>query len=75
MFRLKVHFPSIREILGDRALAAPAPQAYLRASAACLIAEKRAGQAVDPMALAPIYLRAPQAERERNARLKGGGGA
>ena len=65
---LKVHFPRVRELLGDRALAAPAPQAFLRASCACLIAEKRQSEAVACHALEPIYLRLSQAERERKAK-------
>ena len=71
---LKVHFPAIRQALGDRVLAAPANMAYLRAASACVIAERRADEAVEPMALEPTYLRAPQAERERNARLAQSGG-
>jgi len=71
---LKVHFPAVRAALGERAVAAPAPAAYLRASAACFIAQQRAGEAVDAMALEPAYLRAPQAERERSARLAQAGG-
>ena len=71
---LSVHFPAIREQLGERAVAAPANMAFLRAASACVIAAARAGEAVEPMALEPLYLRAPQAERERNARLKQGGG-
>ncbi|MBO4298613.1 MAG: tRNA (adenosine(37)-N6)-threonylcarbamoyltransferase complex dimerization subunit type 1 TsaB [Clostridia bacterium] len=71
---LKVHFPAVREALGERAVAAPAAHAYLRASAACVIASLRADEAVEPLALEPLYLRAPQAERERGARLKNAGG-
>ena len=71
---LKVHFPAIRAALGERAVAAPAHIAYLRASAACVIASARANEAVEPYALEPTYLRAPQAARERNARLKAAGG-
>ena len=71
---LKVHFPAVRAALGDRAQAAPANTAYLRAASACVIAEARADEAVEPMALEPTYLRAPQAERERNARLAQSGG-
>ncbi len=66
---LKVHFPAIAARLGDRAVAAPAHMAYLRPAAACTIALNRADQAQDCLHLVPIYLRAPQAERERNARL------
>ncbi|MBR3504635.1 MAG: tRNA (adenosine(37)-N6)-threonylcarbamoyltransferase complex dimerization subunit type 1 TsaB [Clostridia bacterium] len=71
---LKAHFPAVREALGERAVSAPASMAYLRAASACVIAERRAGEAVEPMALEPLYLRAPQAERERSARLARGGG-
>jgi len=66
---LKVHFPAISRTLGSRALAAPAPMSYLRAASACEIAMHRAEEAKDCKELLPIYLRAPQAERERNARL------
>ena len=71
---LSVHFPAIRAALGERAVAAPAGMAYLRAASACVIANARADEAVEPMALEPTYLRAPQAERERNARLSQAGG-
>ena len=71
---LSVHFPAIRAALGERAVAAPASMAYLRAASACVIANARADEAVEPMALEPTYLRAPQAERERNARLSQAGG-
>jgi len=59
--------------LGDRAIAAPSHMAYIRPSAACEIASVRADEAKGCMELTPIYLRAPQAERERNARLKAEG--
>ena len=62
---LKVHFGKIREELGDRAIAAPAHMAFLRAASACLIAEKRPRDALDGRVLKPLYLRASQAERER----------
>ena len=62
---LRVHYPKAREILGERAVAAPAPAACLRAASACWIAQKRQDQAVDGRALEPLYLRASQAERER----------
>ena len=70
---LKVHFPTISAKLGERAVAAPSHMSYLRAAAACEIAANRAEDAKDCMQLTPIYLRAPQAERERNARLAAGG--
>ena len=67
---LNVHFPAIRALMGDRAIAAPAPMAFIRPAAACYLAEKRQDEAVEPMLLKPLYLRAPQAERERSARLR-----
>ena len=66
---LKVHFPTIEKIMGERAVCAPAHMAYIRPSAACVLTAQRADQAEDCLHLKPIYLRAPQAERERNARL------
>lgn len=66
---LKVHFPAIRTLMGERAVSAPASMAFIRPSSACMLAEQYASQATDAMLLKPIYLRAPQAERERNARL------
>ena len=42
---------------------------YLRASAACLIAERDKSTLTDAERLAPKYLRLSQAERERNERL------
>ena len=66
---LRVHEQKIREILGDRAVIAPANLRQLRAEAACLLAEERKDQWMEGRMLTPIYLRVPQAERERNARL------
>ncbi len=66
---LSVHFPVIRALMGERAVAAPAHMAFIRPSAACVLAERHTDEAADAMLLKPIYLRAPQAERERNARL------
>ncbi len=66
---LTVHFPAVAAALGERAVAAPAHMSYLCPAAACALAEKKAQEAQDLLHLKPIYLRAPQAERERNARL------
>ena len=44
---------------------------YARASSAALAAAQRAATAVPPAALAPVYLRLPQAERERLAKAGG----
>ena len=64
------HFDRANALLQGRGVKAPAPNRYLRAAAACELARLDADKAMDPMRLEPTYLRAPQAERERAARLK-----
>lgn len=59
----------LRNMLGDRALIAPENLRDIRSDAVCLLAQAKAGEYVPAHQLRPIYLRAPQAERERNARL------
>ena len=68
---LRVHVAKIREILPD-ALIAPANLRQLRADAACLLAEARPEEWMEARKLTPIYLRLPQAERERKERLAAG---
>ena len=58
---------SIREMLGARALIAPEHLRALRADAACVLAEAHPDQWMPAKSLTPIYLRLPQAERERRA--------
>ena len=63
---------AIIERLGDRAVFAPAQHMGLRAASACALAAKYAEDETnlkDCMTLLPLYLRAPQAERERAAKL------
>ncbi|MBP3653326.1 MAG: tRNA (adenosine(37)-N6)-threonylcarbamoyltransferase complex dimerization subunit type 1 TsaB, partial [Clostridia bacterium] len=67
---LRVHTNFIREKLPE-ALIAPANLRELRADAACLLAAAREDEWMEAKLLTPIYLRVPQAERERNARLNG----
>ncbi len=58
--------------LGGRARFAPAQHAGLRAASACALASEYARDEAnlkDCMTLLPLYLRAPQAERERAAKL------
>jgi len=64
-----VHGDAVRAALGDRALIAPANLRDLRADAACLLAAGRPETWVPAAALRPIYLRAPQAVRERERKL------
>ena len=57
----------VKELLGDRALIAPEHLRNLRADAACVLAASRQDEWMEAKLLTPIYLRAPQAERERKA--------
>ena len=61
---------AIAERMGDKASFAPAQHAGLRAGSACALAAHYAqtDRAADYLSLMPLYLRAPQAERERAAR-------
>ena len=54
--------------LGDRARFAAAHSAYLRPAAVACLAARDADRAVDYLTLQPLYLRVPQAERERARR-------
>ena len=56
------------EALGGRAAFAPPHLSLLKAGSAAMIAWKKRDQAVQPHELLPLYLRRPQAEREREAR-------
>lgn len=59
---------AIAERLGEKAVFAPAQHAGLRAMCAAMLAHHAADTAQDYITLLPLYLRAPQAERERAAR-------
>ena len=67
---LRVHAEAIRRARPD-ALLAPANLRDLRADAAAILAAERQDEWMEARMLTPIYLRIPQAERERNARLAG----
>ena len=66
-----VHGEAVRAQLGQRALIAPENLRDLRADAACVLAAARPESWVPAAALRPIYLRAPQAVRERERRMNG----
>ena len=70
-----VHGAAIRAALGERAVILPPNLSDLRAEAACVLAAERRDAWIEPARLEPYYLRAPQAERERAARLKKEAGA
>ncbi len=62
---------AIRERLGDKAHFVKPQHNGLRAGSACAVAKERLEKgeaALDYITLLPLYLRAPQAERERAAR-------
>lgn len=63
-----VHEAAIRAAVGERARFAPVHARLLRASSACFLAEREETPRLAPALLTPIYLRAPQAERERSQR-------
>ena len=58
----------IASALGEKARFAAPHSAYLRPAAVACLAARDADKAVDYLTLQPLYLRAPQAERERAAR-------
>lgn len=68
---MPVHRDTIADILGNRAFFARPHLMYLRPASAAFLAWERRGQAVDHKALSPLYLRPPQAERQKNLRELG----
>ncbi len=65
---MPVHREAIQSILGGQARFAPAHLAFLRPAAAAFLAWNRLDRAVDYKSLSPLYLRPPQAERQKNLR-------
>ena len=70
---MPVHQQRIAEILGERAEFAPPHLCSLRPAAAAALAWERREQAVDYRALKPLYLRPPQAERQKNLKERAPG--
>lgn len=68
---LCVHASALRELLPE-ALIAPANLQDLHADAACVLAAARPDSWIEARLLTPVYLRAPQAERERARRIRKG---
>ena len=68
---LRVHASALRELLPE-ALIAPANLQDLHADAACVLAAARPDSWIEARLLTPVYLRAPQAERERERRIRKG---
>ena len=67
---MPVQREKIAEILGDKAVFAPAHLAYLRPAAAAELAWGKREEAVSYLDLQPLYLRAPSAERQKNLKEK-----
>ncbi len=63
---MPVHKEKIKEALGDQARFAPPHLAYLRPAAAAYLAAGKTNEAVSCRELKPLYLRPPQAERQKN---------
>lgn len=59
---------AIEAQLGERAVFAPEHCSFLRPASVAMLAHMRRQEAVDYLTLAPVYLRAPQAERARAAK-------
>lgn len=68
---MPVHRERIAGLLGERAHFAPAHLAYLRPAAAAQLAWEKRESAVSYLEIKPLYLRAPQAERQKNLKEKG----
>lgn len=68
---MPVHKEKIASVLGEKAVFAPSHLAYLRPAAAAYLAWNKREEAVSYLDLLPLYLRAPQAERQKNLREKG----
>ena len=65
---MPVHRTRIAEILGEKARFAPPHLMFLRPASAAFLAWEKREEAVEYKNLSPLYLRPPQAERQRNLR-------
>ena len=68
---MPVHRERIAEILGEKARFAPPHLAFLRPASAAFLAWEKREEAVEYKNLSPLYLRPPQAERQKNLRERG----
>lgn len=68
---VKPNRAAIEARLGERAVFPLVQHSFLRPAAAAMLAWEKREQAVDYLTLMPMYLRAPQAERERARKLGG----
>ena len=68
---MPVHWQKIEEALGSRAQFAPPHLSFLRPASAAWLAWNKRDEAVEYRNLSPLYLRPPQAERQKNLRESG----
>ena len=69
---MPVHRQRIADILGEKARFAPPHLSFLRPASAAYLAWEKRQEAVEYTRLSPLYLRPPQAERQRNLKIAGG---
>ena len=69
---MPVHRARIEVILGEKARFAPPHLSFLRPAAAAYLAWEKRQEAVEYTGLSPLYLRPPQAERQKNLKIAGG---
>lgn len=68
---MPVHREKIAAILGERACFAPPHLSFLRPASVAYLAQQKTEEAVAYSQLKPLYLRPPQAERQKNLREMG----
>ncbi len=68
---MPVHWQRIEEALGSRAQFAPPHLSFLRPASAAWLAWNKRDEAMEYRKLSPLYLRPPQAERQKNLRERG----
>lgn len=68
---MPVHWERIEEALGSRAQFAPPHLSFLHPASAAWLAWNKRDEAVEYQKLSPLYLRPPQAERQKNLRERG----
>lgn len=66
---VRVHKERLRGMFGGRCFPVPEHLTSLSADAVCVLASRRTEQWTDAAHLSAVYLRAPQAERERAERM------
>lgn len=68
---MPVHRERTAQILGEKAVFAPAHLSFLRPASAAYLAARKTEEAVNYLEIKPLYLRPPQAERQKNLKERG----